>query len=220
MVNFKELLHEFCQGISNFIILNNTNYYSIIELKKLGVTVHGKNIKISKFTNIYNPTNLILHDNIRIDDFTILSCKGIIEIFNFVHISAHCFLSSSTKITIGSYSSISVGVKVFGSCDDFSGNYLINPTIPTKYLNVKNGDIIIKNHVVVGSNSVIMPDIIMEEGTAVGANSFVNKSTDAWKIYAGSPINFIKNRNKKCLQLQEILEQELLEQQLIEQWVK
>ena len=50
--------------------------YSIDELKELGITVYGKNIKISKFVNIYNPTNLILHDNIRIDDFTILSGKS------------------------------------------------------------------------------------------------------------------------------------------------
>ena len=54
----------------------------------MGVTIHGENIKISKFVNIYNPKNLILHNNIRIDDFTIISCKGSIEIFNNVHISA------------------------------------------------------------------------------------------------------------------------------------
>ena len=180
--------------------------YSIDELKELGITVYGKNIKISKFVNIYNPTNLILHDNIRIDDFTILSCKGIIEIFNYVHISAQSFLSSSTKIIIGNYSSLSVGTKVFGSSDDYSGNFLINPTIPYKYLNVTNGDIIIKNNVVIGSNSVIMPNITIEEGTAIGANSFINKNTDEWKIYAGSPIKFIKNREKNCLKLQGLLE--------------
>jgi len=183
-----------------------TNYYLIDELKTLGITIYGTNINISKFVNIYNPKNLILHDNIRIDDFTILSCKGIIEIGSYVHISAQCFLSSSTKIIIGNYSSISVGCKIFGSCDDFSGDYLVNPTIPLKYLNVKNGNIIISEHVVIGSNCVVMPNIIINAGVAIGANSFVNKTCLSWKIYAGTPVKIIKNRRQNCLILQKELE--------------
>ena len=81
-----------------------SNCYTKEELIELGAKIYGDNIYISKFTNIYNPSNLILHDNIRIDDFTIISCKGIIEIFNYVHISAQCFISSSTKIMIGNFS--------------------------------------------------------------------------------------------------------------------
>ena len=55
-----------------------SNLYTIEDLEKMGVKVYGKNINISKFVNIYNPKNLILLDNIIIDDFTIISCKGII----------------------------------------------------------------------------------------------------------------------------------------------
>ena len=178
-----------------------SNLYTIEDLEKMGITIYGKNINISKFSNIYNPQNLILHDNIRIDDFTIISCKGLVEIFNYVHISAQCFISSTTKIIIGNYSAISVGTKIFGGCDDFLGNYLSNPTIPNKYTNVKIGDIIIGNNVIIGSNSVIMPKIIIEDGAVVGANSFINKNCYSWKIYAGSPIKFIKNRKTDCLKL-------------------
>ena len=63
-----------------------SNLYSINELEAMGITIYGKNIKITKFVNIYNGKNLILHDNIRIDDFTIISCKGTIEIFNNVSV--------------------------------------------------------------------------------------------------------------------------------------
>lgn len=184
------------------------NLYTINELKNMGVIVYGTNIFVSKFVNIYNPQNLILHDNIRIDDFTIISCKGNIEIFNYVHISAQCFISSSTNITIGNYSAISVGTKLFGSCDDFSGEYMVNPTIPKEYTNVKTGDIIICDNVVIGSNSVVMPNSIINEGVAIGANSFVNKSCNPWSIYAGSPSKFIKNRGKKCLELSQKLKKE------------
>jgi acetyltransferase-like isoleucine patch superfamily enzyme len=180
-----------------------SNLYTIEELEKMGVQMFGKNIKISRFVNIYNPKNLVLHDNIRIDDFTIISCKGIIEIFNFVHISAQCFISSSTKIIIGNFSAISVGTKIFGGCDDFSGEFLANPTIPSEYTNVKTGDILIGDNVIIGSNSVMMPDIIIEEGAVIGANSLINKNCSSWNIYAGTPIKFIKNRSKNCLEILE-----------------
>jgi galactoside O-acetyltransferase len=179
-----------------------SNLYSIEDLKNIGVIVYGKNIKISKFVNIYNPKNLILHDNIRIDDFCIISCKGTIEIFNNVHISAQCFVSSATNIIFGNYSGISVGVKLFGGCDDFSGEYLTNPTIPNKYTNVIIGDIILKDHVLIGSNSIVLPNVILAEGTAIGSNSLVKKSTNEWKIYGGVPIKEIKDRSRNCLELQ------------------
>jgi acetyltransferase-like isoleucine patch superfamily enzyme len=180
-----------------------SNFYTIDELLNLGVEVLGKNISISKFANIYNPKNLILHNNIRIDDFCIISCKGIIEIFNNVHISAHCFISSTTIIQIGNYSAISVGTKIFGGTDDFSGEYLANPTVPSIYTNVRKGNIIISDMVIVGSNTVIMPDISIGEGVSIGANSFVNKDCEPWKIYAGTPIKYIKNKSKQCLFLKD-----------------
>jgi NAD(P)-dependent dehydrogenase (short-subunit alcohol dehydrogenase family)/acetyltransferase-like isoleucine patch superfamily enzyme len=182
--------------------------YTIEELKNLGITVYGKNIQISKFVNIYNPKNLILHDNIRIDDFTVISCKGIVEICNYIHISCQCFITSTTKVVLNDYSGISSGVKIFGGSDDYSGQFLTNPTVPQKYLNVKIGDVILEKHVLVGSNTVILPDIILKEGTSIGANSFVNKSTEPWKIYGGVPIKFLKDRSNNCLKLQSELENE------------
>lgn len=185
------------------------NSYTIEELRSLGVTIFGNNIKISKFTNIYNPQNLILHNNIRIDDFCVISCKGKIIIKNNVHISAQCFISSSSLIEIGNYSSISVGTKLFGSCDDFSGKYMVNPTVPSRFTNVVNKDIIIEDHVVIGSNTVCLPGIVVSEGVAIGCNSFININCDEWCIYAGTPIKFIKNRYDNCKTLQQEYENTL-----------
>ena len=110
--------------------------YTITELKQLGVTVYGNNIEISKFVNIYNPKNLTLHDHVRIDDFTIISCKGTVEIFNHVHISSSCLVISATKVIFQDYSAISAGTKLFGGSDDYTGEYMTNPTVPQKFLKV------------------------------------------------------------------------------------
>jgi len=181
------------------------NWLSLQYLKKLGVKIYGNNIKVSKYTKIYNPLKLILHDNIRIDDFTILSGSGNIEINNNVHIASHCKITSSTNIIFGKYSGISSGVKLFGSTDDFSGNFMTGPTLPEHVLGVKNGDIILNKHVVVGSGSIILPNVILAEGTIVGALSLINKNTEEWKIYSGNPAKILKDREKKCLEYEKLL---------------
>jgi NAD(P)-dependent dehydrogenase (short-subunit alcohol dehydrogenase family)/acetyltransferase-like isoleucine patch superfamily enzyme len=185
-----------------------SGWYAIDELRRQGVTVHGQHILVSKFVNIYNPKNLILHDHIRIDDFTVISCKGTVEIFNHVHIGHQCMISSSTRIVFGNYTGISSGVKLFGGCDDFSGDFLTNPTVPSKYSNVETGEIILEDHALVGASTIILPNVVLREGTAIGALSLVKKSTEPWKMYVGSPIKYMKDRKRRCLDLQKELELE------------
>ena len=181
-------------------------YYTIEELKSKGITVHGTNVLVSRFANIYNAKNLILHDHIRIDDFTVISCKGTVEIMNYVHIGPQCMISSSTRIILGNYTGLSCGVKLFGGCDDFSGDYLTNPTVPSKYLNVQHGDIILEDHALIGSNAVILPGVSIKHGAAIAAASLVKKDIEEWTICGGCPAKKIKDRSKKCLELQRDLE--------------
>ena len=176
-----------------------SGYYTISELKEMGITVHGNNVLVSNLTRIYNPKNLILHNNIRIDDFTIISCKGLVEIFNYVHIASNVLLSCSTKIILNDYTGISAGVKVFGGSDDYTGKFMTNPTVPSEFTSVKKGDIILEKHALVGANSVILPGVTLKEGTSVGALTLVHKSTEEWKIYSGMPMKILKDRSKDCL---------------------
>jgi acetyltransferase-like isoleucine patch superfamily enzyme len=184
------------------------NCFSLNHLKSIGVKIYGNgtNIEISKLAKIYNPSRLILQDNIRIDDFSILSGRGNIEIGNYVHIGAHCSISSYSKIQFHNYSGLSSGVKLFGSTDDYSGKFMTNPTVPPQFLGTIHGDIILNKHVVIGAGSIILPNTTLAEGTAVGALSLINKNTEAWKIYAGNPAKIIKNREKNCLEYEKIIE--------------
>ena len=76
-----------------------------------------------------------------------------------------------------------------------------SPTVPIEFRNVKKGDIILNEHVIVGANSIILPNVILSEGSVIGANSLVGKSTKEWTIYGGSPIIELKKRNKECAEL-------------------
>ncbi len=79
---------------------------------------------------------------------------------------------------------------------------MTNPTIPDDYKKIIYGEVIIKKHSIVGSGTTILPNVTLEEGTSVGANSLVNKSTEPWGIYIGSPIRRLKDRKKDLLKLE------------------
>ena len=76
---------------------------------------------------------------------------------------------------------------------------MTNPTIPMKYKNVKEKPIFISKHVIVGTNSVILPGVKIAEGCSIGAMSMVTKTTKPWNIYFGIPAKIIKKRSRNLL---------------------
>jgi galactoside O-acetyltransferase len=82
---------------------------------------------------------------------------------------------------------------------------MTNPTIPSEYTGVIHKDVYLGKHVIVGSGSVILPGVRLEEGVAIGALSLVTKSCKAFGIYAGNPAKFIKERKKDLLALEQKL---------------
>ena len=96
------------------------SFYSLIELSKIGLKQYGNNVKISRFTNIYNPSNIIIGNNVRIDDFCILSAGNkpfVLE--DNIHISAGVYIYGAGGIHIKSHSNISSGTKLFSINDDY-----------------------------------------------------------------------------------------------------
>jgi len=174
------------------------SYLSKNEIAKVGFKSIGENCLISRFARFYNPTSISIGNNTRIDDFCILS--GNIEIGSYVHISAYVALYGSKGIKIYDYSGLSPRTIIFSATDDFSGELLINPMIPSKYTNVTGGLVLINRFVQLGANTIVMPNLSIGEGTVTGAFTFVNKSLDSWKIYIGIPAKIHKNRSKKLLE--------------------
>jgi len=172
-------------------------FYSTEELSDLGLKKYGKDVLISRKCSIYNPENLSLGNNVRIDDFCLLS--GNISIGSNVHISAYCGLYGSFGIQMEDFTGLSPRCLVFSASDDFSGEFLISPMVAKEKTNVTGGKVIIKKYSQIGANSVIMPNIVVGEGVAVGAMSFVNNALDEWSIYAGIPAKKIKVRSKGLL---------------------
>lgn len=81
---------------------------------------------------------------------------------------------------------------------------MTNSTIPAEYKQEMKKMVLIEKHSIVGAGSIIMPGVILREGTSVGAMSLIRKSTEAWSIYVGNPAKKIKDRKKDLLELEHI----------------
>ncbi|MHA5065619.1 acyltransferase [Cetobacterium somerae] len=176
-------------------------FYTREELKKIGFKSLGENVLISDKCSIYSPEKIEIGNNVRIDDFCILS--GDIKIGSYIHIAAFSALFGGGGIIMEDFSGLSARGLVYSVSDDYSGEFLTNPMIPEKYRGVYKGEVTFKKHSLVGAGSIILPGVILEEGTSVGANSLITSSTQKWSIYVGSPAKKIKDRKRDLLKLEE-----------------
>lgn len=184
-----------------------SSFYSDQELKEIGFKSIGENVLISKKTSFYGVNNMSIGNNVRIDDFSILSGK--ITIGNNVHIAAYVSLfAGDAGIEIGNYAGISSRSVVYATTDDYSGEYLTNPTVPDKYKNIINHNVTLEDHSLIGTGCTILPGVTVGEGVSVGAMSLINKDLEEWSIYVGTPCKKIKDRSKRLLELAEEYEKE------------
>ena len=170
----------------------------------MGFAKVGENVMISDRASFYNCVGISIGSNVRIDDFCVMSAgAGGIHIGNHVHVAVYSSLIGAGKISLSDFCNVSSRVSIYSSSDDFSGASMTNPTVPAEYTGVINADVFLGRHVIVGSGSVILPGVTLEEGTAVGALSLVSRDCKAFGIYAGNPARLMKERKRDLLVLEQ-----------------
>ena len=173
-------------------------------IEAFGFSSVGENVQISDRASFYGASRIVLGNNVRIDDFCVLAAGvGGILIGNYVHIAVGSTLVGAGNITMLDFSGLSSRVSIYSSSDDYSGVTLTNPTVPSEFTGVVHADVMLAKHVIVGSGSVILPGVTLEEGVAIGALSLVNKRCEAFGIYVGNPIRRIKERKRDLLKLEQ-----------------
>lgn len=174
-----------------------SSFYSEAELQEIGLKSWGKNVMISRKCSIYSAGDIEIGNNVRVDDFCILSGKIILK--DYIHIAAYSALyGGEAGIFIESFANISSRVCIYSINDDYSGESMTNPMVPTEYRHVESAPVIIERHVIIGSTSVVMPGVHLANGSSFGSFSFINRDSEAWSINAGIPFEKIKNRSKNA----------------------
>lgn len=142
----------------------------------------GKNVKLSKFINLYGCT---IGDNTKIGAF--------VEVQKNAHIGSNCKISSHTFICEG----VTIEDGVFIG----HGVMFINDTYPRATV---NGTLqteadwsveptLVKKGASIGSNCTILSHVTIGENAIIGAGSVVTKDVPAGTIVAGNPANIIRH---------------------------
>lgn len=176
-----------------------SSFYLRDELEKMGFCSLGQNIMLSRKASVYGAENIVIGNNVRIDDFCILS--GNIKLGNYIHISPYVGLfGGEVGIEIMDYGSVSSRSVIYAITDDYNGEGMANPMVPEKYRKVYQKKVILKKHCLIGTGSTILPGVVLGEGVSIGAMSLVNKNVDAWTVNVGIPCRTIRERSKKILE--------------------
>lgn len=173
------------------------------EINAMGFHSVGENVYLSDKASYYNCKKISIGNNVRIDDFAVLSAgEGGIQIGSYIHIAVYSSFIGAGRITLKDFSNISSRVSIYSSNDDYSGEYMTNPMVPAELTNVTSLSVTIGKHAIIGSGTVILPGLSIEDGVAVGALSLVTKNCDAFGVYIGTPAKKIKNRKRDLLELE------------------
>ena len=184
--------------------MSDNIFFDLSKLKSCGA-----NVIIGKTVRIRYPELVEIGNNVIIDDFTYISTQLILH--NNVHISSGSKIigGQGAKVEMKEFSTLAPNVILSAGSDDYIGG-IATPMVPMKFKgNAVIGSITLNKHCIVGAGSVVLPNVVFDEGACLGALSLANKSLEEYSLYAGIPAKFIKTRNKKeIIELEKLLKNE------------
>ena len=174
-------------------------FLSPADIEKIGFKKFGQDVRIDGSAVFFHPENISLGSHVRIDGHTMLTATNPIDIGSHVHISWGCLIFGEAPITFEDFSSLAPGVCIFGGSDDYVGGALTNPTVDKDLREVKCGPVRLCRHVIIGTGTVISPNVTIGRGASVGALSHVNRSLPEFWLCIGNPAKPVLPRNKEKL---------------------
>ena len=158
----------------------------------------GIDLFVAETAIIKHPNDIQLGNHVAIDNFVYLSTSA--EIGDYVHIAPSVSIigGNESVLQMGIFSRISANSTILCVSDDFTKG-MLNPQVPIKYRQPKIGFISFEPFSCVGVNCTVMPNVILGEGSVIGAGSVVTKNTEPWGIYIGSPAKLVGYRDKESV---------------------
>lgn len=143
-------------------------------------------VKTFEYTKIIGLENIDFGKYVIIDDFVLIYAKEKIKIGSYVHIASYSSISGGGSFIMEDFSGLASGCRIITGSDDFKDWGFGNPTIADKFRNIKTGPVRLEKFAIIGTNSVILPNVTIGEGATVSANSLVSKDLEPWGIYIGN----------------------------------
>ncbi len=176
------------------------------ELEGRGLVAVHRTAQVSRHATFYGPERIQINAHSRIDDFCVLSAgDGGIMIGQHVHVSVMVSMQGAAAIHLDDFATISSRVAIYSSSDDYSGECMTNPTIPDHLRRVDNRPVSIGRHAIVGAGAVILPGVVVGEGSGIGALSLVRVHCDPFTMYAGVPAVEIGKRARDTVRMEQLI---------------
>ena len=160
----------------------------------------GEGVIIGKTVRIRYPDQVSIGDGTIIDDFCYISCSA--DIGKHCHIASHVNISGGGgRLKMGNYVGVASGCSLNIQSSDYLTASFELPSIPKALRFGGYGKMIyLSDHVLLGAHTVVLPDVILPEGTATTAQTIVrNKSYESWCLYSGPDAKKLLKRNNKKL---------------------
>jgi galactoside O-acetyltransferase len=135
----------------------------------VGLLKVGQDVTIWPQAKIVSPGKISIGDSVIIDDFVFIMSGKKTTIGSFVHIASFTSITGGGVFVMEDFTTLSSGVRVFTGTDDYTGVCLTNSTVPHPYRMATRSFVFIKEHAIIGANTVILPGVTNGEGTSVGA---------------------------------------------------
>lgn len=179
----------------------NAEFLGPDELADKGVPdAAARNILIHRTCVILDFARIKFGRNVRIDPYCVISCAELL-LGDYIHVSAGVSLSGAGRVSLGDFCTISHQCLIFTSNDDYSGEFMTNPTVAKKFTNVETQDIVFGCHTILGARCTVLPGAEFGEGASVGAGSLVKHRLEGWTLHVGVPARPLRPRSRACLAL-------------------
>lgn len=180
----------------------NAGFLSPEELADKGVPdAAERNILIHSTCVIVDFARISLSRNVRIDPYCVMTCARL-ELGRNIHVSSGVSFSGGGTVRLGDFSTISNQCLIFTSSDDYSGAFMANPTVPSRFTAVDTRDVTFGRHALLGARCTVLPGAVIGEGTSVGVGALIKGRLEDWTIYVGSPARPLRARSRGLLALE------------------
>lgn len=157
---------------------------------------------ISKNTRLRYPELFSAKEYSIIDDYCYFSTE--VRIGRLCHVATGCSVSGGKerKFVLDDYSGLSAGSRVWCTSNDFERDLItVVPKECEEVQDVISGDVVMEKYTGLGTNTIVMPDNVIPEGTVIGALSYVPPSSELepWSVYSGIPVRLVKRRDKESV---------------------
>jgi galactoside O-acetyltransferase len=156
----------------------------------------GEDVRIYPLAKLAFPHVIELGDHCRIRDFVFIFAGKGVKIGQYTDMQPHVVIWGGGETIIGDRVSVGPGTVLLSAVYSHGEGLKMVDGMPEGSSKALYGKLTIQDDVYIGANCTLMPNIIIGEGSIIGAASFVNKDTEPWGIYVGSPAKKIGERKK------------------------